>query len=247
MPQVSQEAISFQRPDGSPDAPAPFPPFTWGPAWAPGAWCCFTRAIILDAFHDGKNGNQALLLAVQRDPKLYNAYLGIGQYLYYCGRMSGFLRLILSLHGDIPGGIADLQLCGLQGSYAAIPARICLARIFCNEEVDYLRALPYVLEIYGRYGKNYEYVQYAIRESLGLGLETPAAQSLLEAVCAQWDQGWRPPAYAPVNLEAARLKLAKIYLIQGKDSQAKAHLGLLAQSENKSVAKAAQKLLEPGP
>jgi hypothetical protein len=162
------------------------------------------RGHYLKAYHDGQDAAAALKLALKREPQLDEAYLGLGQYDYYCGRMAGLLRFVARLHGDVKGGIAMLETCAAKGGYAATAARINLARIYSLEEPNFSKALPYVRELRRRFPSNYAFVQYALATARGLGRKNPEAQALLRAVFRQWDKGWRPPAYVKLDVEALR-------------------------------------------
>lgn len=156
----------------------------------------------LAAYKTGKRANEALLLAKQRDPQAHAADLGLGQYLYYCGRLGGVLRFFLSLKGDIPGGIALLESGGRLGGRTAPLARIVLARILVEEEPDPQRALPYVQELRRDYPDNWHYVAIAQREALALGLDQPAGLALAQGIRAQVKTGWKAPPYAKLGLDA---------------------------------------------
>lgn len=164
---------------------------------------------VLAAYHDGQKASASLREAVKDDPQLYEAYLGLGQYEYYCGRMSGVLRWVANLQGDTASGIALLKTGAAKGVCVAIPARSALARILSEEEPDFGAALPYVIELRQRYPSNYSYAQYALAVGRGLGWKDPRARLLGETLSAQWDKGWRPPSYAKLDLVNCRLEMAK--------------------------------------
>jgi tetratricopeptide (TPR) repeat protein len=174
------------------------------------------RGRYLAAFNDGKRADQLLRQSLAQDPGLVEAKLGLGQYEYYCGRLSGLLRLVLRLHGDVKKGMALLEDCAAQNSFSSVAAILSLSRIYCLEEVDFAKAYPYVQDGLSRYPGNYASVSYAITEAKGLGLKDPRAQLLLDQVFEMWDQGWRPPSYAPINPEPLRAELAKIYADSGQ-------------------------------
>jgi tetratricopeptide (TPR) repeat protein len=153
----------------------------------------------LSAYGDGKQADKQLREAIQRDPGLDEAYVGLGQYEYYCGHLSGFLRLILNLHGDSKQGIAWLERCAQSPGYARLAAAFTLARIYSMEEIDFPKALPWIQILQERYPQNHDLQDYAIRTAKGLGAGAPVAQALLAPVFEQWDQGWRPPVYAPLS------------------------------------------------
>jgi hypothetical protein len=150
----------------------------------------------LRAYRLGRRADAALQLALQRQGGLLDADMGLGQYRYYCGRMSGFLQFLLRLPGDIPGGIAQLKACAASGCRSAILASGVLARILVEEEPDPQAALPYVQAVYGRYPLNWSYAKLAQEEALALGPQRPEARALMQSLRRQWDAGWRPPAYA---------------------------------------------------
>jgi hypothetical protein len=195
------------------------------------------------AYYDGRDADIALRKALVLDPDLQEAWLGVGQYEYYTGRMAGLLRFILNLHGDVFKGISQLELCAAHPSFTTIASKLCLARVYCFEVVDYPKALPYVQEVYARYPSTYWTVQMALADAKGLGLASAEAQALLEAVFRQWDDGWRPPAYVKMDPEPLRLELAQFYLQQGWKEKAFGHFKILAASSQPKIADLAAKAL----
>jgi tetratricopeptide (TPR) repeat protein len=152
----------------------------------------------LAAYGDGKQADKQLHEAVRQDPDLDEAYLGLGQYEYYCAHLAGLLRLILNLHGNSKQGIAWLERCAQSPGFDRLAAAFTLARICSMEEIDFAKARPWIQLLQERYPQNHDLQDYAIRTAKGLGPASPEAQALLAPVCAQWDQGWRPPNYAPL-------------------------------------------------
>ncbi|HXC65233.1 MAG TPA: hypothetical protein VNZ67_12805, partial [bacterium] len=149
------------------------------------------RGRLMKAYSDGKLSADAMRLAQKRMAGENDSDLGLGQYMYYCGRLSGVLRMFLVLHGDIPGGIAKLRNCGAAACRSAPLARLVLARILSEDMRDYDAALPYVQEAYGRYPLSWDYAKLAMEEAQGLGLQRPEARALAETLRAQWQAGWR--------------------------------------------------------
>jgi len=176
----------------------------WGPVYLGNslgarALVAMYRHRLIRSYTDGRESAAALRLAQKRLPDQPDADLGLGQYLYFFGRLSGVMRFFLVLHGDIPGGIARLKHCAESGCRSSILAKIVLARILVEEVPDYEAALPYVQAVYGRYPLNWAYAKQAQEEALALGLARPEAQALAQALRAQWRSGWRPPDYARMD------------------------------------------------
>jgi hypothetical protein len=157
------------------------------------------RSRLLRSYTDGRESASALRLAQKRAPDQPDADLGLGQYLYFCGRLSGVMRFFLVLHGDIPGGIARLKHCADSNCRSSLLAKLVLARILVEEVPDYEAALPYVNEVYRRFPLNWAYAKIAQEESLALGLGRPEARALAGSLRAQWRAGWRPPSYARMD------------------------------------------------
>ena len=196
-----------------------------------------------EAYYDGRDADLALRSALATDPTLTEAWLGVGQYDYYTGRMAGLLRFILRLNGDVGKGISELELCSAHPSFTTIASRLCLARVYCLEVVNYPKALPYVQDVYARYPNTYWTVQMALADAKGLGLANPDAQALLESVFKQWDAGWRPPVYVKMDPEPLRLELAKVYKQEGQKEKAFEHFKVLAASTQPRIAELAGKEL----
>jgi tetratricopeptide (TPR) repeat protein len=136
------------------------------------------------SYRDGKLAYEVLRESVASDPNLFNAYLGLGQFQYFCGRMKGFFQFVLSMHGDVPTGLESLKTCAQKGDYASIPAKLFLCQALVTELKDYRSALPYVLEVRGMYPENYHYCEYAVLEAEGLAWQEPRSLAAARAVFA---------------------------------------------------------------
>ena len=80
----------------------------------------------VSSYFDGKHGAAVLKEAVSIDPQLYDAYMGLGQFEYYCGTLGAVLQFVLALPGDPAKGLQMLQTCGDKGTYAAWPCKASL-------------------------------------------------------------------------------------------------------------------------
>jgi len=145
------------------------------------------------SYQDGKRAYADLREAVARDPGLFNAYLGLGQFQYFCGRMQGLLQFVLSMHGDVPAALQNLKACALKGDYASIPAKLFLCQVLITDQKDYQAALPFILEARACYPENYHYCEYMVMEAEGLGWQEPQSLRAAQRVFSQVEQGGLAP------------------------------------------------------
>jgi hypothetical protein len=198
----------------------------------------------LTSYWDGKKGVDYLHQAQAIDATIYNADMGLGQFDYYCGRLSGILQFVLSLKGDEKRGIATLATCVAKGTYGVEASSVFLAKVLTEDQQDWAQAEPYVLDGYARYPLNYHQGYYLLLLAKGLGLDTEKGRGMMEKLCAQWDSGFRPPVYARYPLEKTRLELAQSYLASKDTAKAKAHLLSLQKSKDSGLSDRATQLLK---
>jgi hypothetical protein len=196
------------------------------------------------SYRQGLTAAQHLRKAVEIDPSNNDVYFGLGQFEYYCGRLAGVLRFFLRLKGDEEAGIKMMERSAAKGTYARLPAKSFLSHVFIRDRKEFKRGQPYVDELFGRFPESYYHFENAILLSLGLGLEGDRSKRRMEAVCEQWDKGWRPPEHVQVSVDPARMALARQYISEKKPARALAHLSALTLSEDKSLARRAQEMLD---
>lgn len=121
----------------------------------------------LDGLHDrdlptarsGKKMRALLLRALQLDPSLTDAYLGLGIYNYFVDTLSSIVKF-LSMFIGLPGGsreegLRQLQLCAEKGELAAPEAKFYLAKDFSrNSEKQYDKSLRYFGELQQEFPRN---------------------------------------------------------------------------------------------
>lgn len=198
----------------------------------------------LGSYRDGKKGVEYLQKAVALDSTRYDAYMGLGQFEYYCARLNGLLQFMLDLQGDEKKGIEKLQLCESKGTYAAWPARSFLVKVLSYDRRDWARLEPYLERVFKSFPRNYHHVRMVYNFALGQGMDKAKSREWMEQACAQWDAGWRPPAYVKnFGLEATRLELARSYAATKKTGEARSHLQALSHSEDPALVKLAAALL----
>lgn len=105
------------------------------------------------AYFRGKAGNRLLREAVDRDPKLYDAYLGLGIYDYFTDTLPGVQGVLayLLIHGDKARGLKELQWAIDKGEHSRVEAKMFLIEIYTSEENMPEKALPPALSLHEEY------------------------------------------------------------------------------------------------
>jgi tetratricopeptide (TPR) repeat protein len=223
---------------------SPYPKLHLGAAYGCRGLVKLYQKSYLQSYHDGKRGVEYLQKAVAIDPTQYNAYMGLGQFQYYCARLNGLLQFLLDLQGDEKQGIEKLKLCEAKGTYSAWACRTFLTSILIYDQRDWTTVGPYLDKVFRAFPENYHHVRMVATYAQGSGMENAESRDLMELACSQWDKGWRPPAYVKdFSLEPARLELARYYIKEGKYADARRHLEALDHSEDMGLARSASSLM----
>ena len=107
----------------------------------------------------GKKMRSLLLKALQGDPGLIDAYLGVGIYNYYVDTLSAIVK-ILSFFIGLPGGsraegLEQLQRAAQQGELARAEAKFYLAKNYSrNNERQYARSMELFQELAREFPNN---------------------------------------------------------------------------------------------
>lgn len=93
----------------------------------------------LKAYFSGRNAIRHTRKAVKLNPRLYDAYLGIGMYEYYTGTLGAVVRILarLFMHGDAVKGIEYLKTTSEKGHFNAVAAELMLVEIFTQPNSKY--------------------------------------------------------------------------------------------------------------
>ncbi|MGQ0723189.1 MAG: tetratricopeptide repeat protein [Candidatus Eiseniibacteriota bacterium] len=97
-----------------------------------------------EAYRTGRKGLGHLEKAVEIDPDLADAYLGIGIYHYYADVLPSVLKIlgaIVGLGGDRERGLAEIRRALDEGELVGVEARFFLAEILTTFEKDQWQAL----------------------------------------------------------------------------------------------------------
>jgi tetratricopeptide (TPR) repeat protein len=108
-----------------------------------GRWLVTQREWV-KAYFAGKRGHAQLKKALDLNPNLYDAYMGLGIYDYYTDTMSGVQAVLAALliHGDKARGLKELQLAIDKSPHARVEAMCFLVEIYTSEENTPEKALP---------------------------------------------------------------------------------------------------------
>jgi hypothetical protein len=223
---------------------SPYPKMHLGAAYGCRGLVLLHQHKYLASYHDGKRGVGYLQKAIAIDPQQYDAYMGLGQFEYYCARLNGLLQFMLDLQGDEKKGIEKLKLCEAKGTYSAWADRSFLTSILIYDQRRWSDAEGLLDKLYKAFPENYHNVRMVATFAMGNGIEKAKSRELLELACDNWDKGWRPPSYVKdYSLESARLELARYYMKEEKNQAARRHLEALTHCEDAGLAKSASALL----
>jgi hypothetical protein len=161
----------------------------------------------LDSYFDGKNGVDLVRQAVAIQPDLYDAYMGLGQFEYYCGSLGAMLRFVLALHGSEEKGLEMLKTCGEKATYAAWPCRLYRVKLMVSERKDFIGSAADLAVVMQRYPDNTDLARQVF-VCLQNGSDDPALIALGESLLARLKGGWKVPAYAHLELPFCEEALA---------------------------------------
>jgi tetratricopeptide (TPR) repeat protein len=110
------------------------------------------------AAREGVRAREHLLRALELDPSLADADIGLGLYNYYVDTLSGIAKVLRFFMG-IPGGskkdgLRQLQRAAEHGTFTAAEARFYLAKNLRNFDRDYGQALQVLEPLAAQYPSN---------------------------------------------------------------------------------------------
>lgn len=225
---------------------SPYPKLYLGAAYGMRGLAKLYAGSYLSSYFDGKKGAALLREAVALDPQLYNAYMGLGQFEYYCGTLNGVLQFVLALPGDPDKGLAMLKQCEDKATYACWPCKVYRVSLLLSDRKDYRDAEPELAALLARYPDDLQFCR-AVFDVLAAGDNTAALRDSAEDVLRRLDQGWKPPAYARLDPEWCHLTLGRAYLQAGQPGLARVHLQPLAERGHGDIRRQARELLRHPP
>jgi len=103
------------------------------------------------AYRDGRRAYRFEQRAVQLDPGLYDAYLGLGAFDYYAATLSKFVRLFVFTNAaDKARGLAELRT-ATRGHFSGVAAKLLLVGIEWTFEKDPHEAWAILEDVHDRY------------------------------------------------------------------------------------------------
>jgi tetratricopeptide (TPR) repeat protein len=106
----------------------------------------------LRALFDGRRARRDQARALEIDPGLEDAYLGVGLFDYYVAALPKIVQALSFLgSGDKTRGLEELKRAGSQGLFSRTAAQLILIGIYTNTEKTPLAALKIAQELRGEY------------------------------------------------------------------------------------------------
>lgn len=105
----------------------------------------------MTAYFDGRRSYRSEQEAIQLEPTLYDAYLGIGAFDYYTARLSRFIRMFSFAKGDKARGLEELQLAAQRGEFSRVAAQLLLVGVDWTFEKRPEDAWTLLEEVHKRY------------------------------------------------------------------------------------------------
>ena len=178
------------------------------------------RKNYLAAFTSLREAHRLFEEALKLDPKLADAYYGIGLYNYALGRLPVLLKPLVSIvlpPGDASHGLQDLERVAEQGTYLKMTARVALLHLYASREEQYAEALRLGRDLLSRYPGNadlYFATAHAASE-LGRGAD---ALEIARRVARNMAEG--RPHFGPEIAGRYTQLMGKIYMDQGEHATA---------------------------
>ena len=178
------------------------------------------RKNYLAAFTSLREAHRLFEEALKLDPKLADAYYGIGLYNYALGRLPVLLKPLVSIvlpSGDASHGLQDLERVAEQGTYLKMTARVALLHLYASREEQYAEALRLGRDLLSRYPGNadlYFATAHAASE-LGRGAD---ALEIARRVARNMAEG--RPHFGPEIAGRYTQLMGKIYMDQGEHATA---------------------------
>lgn len=140
----------------------------------------------------GVEARKHLLRCLELNPKMVDAYLGLGLYNYYVDTLSAMAKILRFFMG-IPGGdkregLRQLEIVSTKGELTQMEARFNMARSVRNYDFDYARAEQAAAPLVTAYPENCIFLLLAGDIEQKLGHVDEAAARFRTAATAPWEE-----------------------------------------------------------
>lgn len=173
---------------------------------------------LLEAFNSGKQSVNALERAIQIDPTLYDAYLGLGTYYFYRSKFSRYVDWLPLVNNDREKSLKMIETAMAKSRYSRYSARNGYCWI-CIEEENYEEGLRVAAKALQEFPDSRLFLWCAAKLNKKLERWREAASCFEKILLSLSEQN----ALTPHNEIVCRKNLVQIYLQLGEYRQAEEH------------------------
>ncbi|MFA6028666.1 MAG: hypothetical protein WC969_02300 [Elusimicrobiota bacterium] len=174
----------------------------------------------IKAYISARRGIKNVRAALEADPKLGDAWLGLGMYDYYSDTYPRFIGVLakIVLRGSRDRGIEELRRCAKEGSFARTAAQLILVEVFTEDRFgsrDPREAVRLMDDIRGKYPRSamlHAAELVALFEDGRMELFNDGVEEFLNRV--------RDGGYEPMQLAKGLLMRGTVRWSQGRRAEA---------------------------
>ncbi|HBE89373.1 MAG TPA: hypothetical protein DDW67_09585 [Elusimicrobia bacterium] len=170
----------------------------------------------IKAYFEGRKALSHTRKALELDPELYDAYLGLGMYEYYAGTLSGVVKILARffMKGDAEEGLKYLNLCREKGYFNSTAAKLILIEIYTQTDSKYAdpkTAVKWSRELRAKY-PDHAQMHFVEIVSLFENRQYAESRASAEDYLRRLESG--DPVYRPNYLPRILVALGTIYLVE---------------------------------
>lgn len=185
----------------------------------------------LKAYFTGKKAVSNMKKAIEIDPELYDAYLGLGLWEYSAGTLGGVIKILASflIRGDAKKGIEYLKICSEKGKFNKTAAKLLLIEIFTQTDSQYSdpkTAIKLAKELYEKY-PSLAQMQFVLIVSLYEAKMYDEAEKEMKEYLKRIDEKWE--SYFPRYYPRIYLSLGTVYMMKNNLDLAYEHFNKSSQ------------------
>lgn len=110
----------------------------------------------MSAYFKGKKAYKYLTQAIKINPKLNDAYMGLGLFDYFVATLPGIVRNLafIGMGNDPSVGLRELEKAAYEGTYSKTPSKLFLCQVYAQQENKPEKALEILNELIKEYPKS---------------------------------------------------------------------------------------------